>query len=288
MSGLKLRLSRIFRGDGRSLVIAMDHGTGLDTYPPLHDPAAMFEAVVQGGADAVLLSPGLLREYGAHLGSMGIIMRVDGGTTAMSEGTSAKNLLYSVEDALRLGADAVACMGFPGSPWEAQTLANLATLVGQCQRWGVPVMAEMIPGGFADSSSHSPDRVRFAVRVGCEMGADFIKTKFVEPVGEFERVTTHSFKPVLILGGGEPRDDTSLLQDVRRALGAGAAGVAMGRCVWGHPSPRRLVRLLSEAIHHDDAETAIAMTPLSGLGHPPAACPNHAGPLSTQPQRGRR
>lgn len=255
--GLKRRLSRLFGDDGRSLVVAMDHGTGLDVHPALRDPGVVLDAVVRGGADAVLLSPGLLREYGGNLGSLGVILRVDGGSTSLSENGSTKQLLHSVEDALRLGADAVACMGFPGSPCEAQTLANLAALVAEGQRWGVPVMAEMVPGGLGDLSGHTAERVRFAVRIGCELGADLIKTTLVEPLEEFGSVIAHAYKPVLVLGGSRKRDEATLLRDVRLAVAAGAAGVAMGRCLWSDPSPGRLVRLLRDAIHSDDGAAPI-------------------------------
>lgn len=245
------RMSRIFRDDERSLVIAMDHGTGLNVYPDLSDISRVLGAVIEGGADALLLTPGIIKQFSGSFRSVGIIMRVDGGSTELKGDVSAHRLLYSVEDALRLGADAVACMGFPGSEWEAETLANIAALAGQCRNWGVPMMAEMIPGGFVNPSHHTPENVRLAARVGVELGADFIKTKFVEPAEKFREVVEHCYRPVLILGGGHVEDERTLFERVKTALDKGAAGVVMGRMIWRHPAPRLMVRALERLIHHD-------------------------------------
>ena len=143
-----------------------------------------------------------------------------------------------VEDALRLGADAVACMGIPGSACELQTLENLSRLAGSCRSWGVPLMAEMIPGGFADTERHTVEDIRSAVRIGVEAGADFVKTKFVGTAETFRAVIRNSYRPVLVLGGARVDDCRDLLGMVCAVLDAGV-GVVVGRNVWGIPIPGR-------------------------------------------------
>ena len=245
------RMYRIFRGDGRSLVVAIDHGMGLDIYPELVEPDRVLEQVAEGGADAVLITPGLMKRYFHCLKSIGVILRVDGGSSALEGGSTAHKLLYSVEDALRLGADAVACMGFPGSPFETETIENLASLAGQCQNWNVPLMAEMIPGGFASPGRHTIENIRLAVRMGIELGADFIKTKYVGPPERFRQVIEHAYRPVLVLGGEKTSDEKALFSMVRAALDAGASGIAMGRQVWKHPRPRSMVSALNHLIRNN-------------------------------------
>ncbi|MCS6804717.1 MAG: fructose-bisphosphate aldolase [Acidobacteriota bacterium] len=243
------RMYRLFGEDGRSLVVAMDHGGGLNVYPSLSDPGQVIAAVVAGGADAVLTTPGILKHFYHQLKSVGVILRVDGGSSELEGSSGDYRLLYSVEDALRLGADAVACMGFPGSPLEAQTLGNIATLAAQCQRWGMPLMPEMIPGGFTNWSLRTVEATRLAVRIGIELGADFIKTEFVGSVDEFRSVVAHSYRPVLVLGGSRKDDDRALLSMVKQAMDAGASGVVIGRNVWGHPRPQAMVTALHRIIH---------------------------------------
>jgi DhnA family fructose-bisphosphate aldolase class Ia len=251
----KRRMHRIFRENGRSLVVAMDHGGGLDVYPALAKPAAVLETVVSAGADAVLTTLGVVKEFASSLGSAGIVLRVDGGSTQLAQGTFECRLLHSVEDALRAGADAVACMGFPGSPLETQTLCNLALLAGHCHAWQVPLMAEMLPGGLMSSKLRTPENIRLAARIGVELGADFIKTEYVGPAEQFRSVTQHCYRPVLVLGGSKVDDEKTLFSMVRSSLDIGVAGVVMGRNVWGHPRPRAMVQALSRMIHHDASVT---------------------------------
>jgi fructose-bisphosphate aldolase, class I len=245
----KRRMGHIFRPTGRSLVVALDHGTGLDVYPCLRDTRKVLEAVVEAGADAVLTTPGILAHFGASLQGVGVILRADFCGSQLAGEAPAYRLSFSAEDALRMGADAVACMGFPGSPWEAATLGNVAELAGQCHRWAVPLMAEMVPGGFADPSRHTAENLRLAARIGAELGADFIKTKFVGPTVAFREVTQHCYCPVLVLGGERAADGRRLFTAVRDALEAGARGVVIGRNVWAHPRPGLVIRALVQLIH---------------------------------------
>ena len=248
--GKNRRVHRLFGEDGRSLVVAMDHGAGIHVYPELSDPGRVIAQVAGGGADAVLANPGTIRRYSGELKPLGVILRMDGGGSLLSEAPESR-LLYSVEDALRLGADAVACMGFPGTPFEAQTLGNLANLAGQCQNWGMPLMAEVLPGGFSNMELHTPENVQLAARIGVELGADLIKTEFTGSEDSFKPVVENCFRPVLVLGGRKMDDEQALFAMVRSALNAGAAGTVIGRNVWGHRDPRALVEALSHLVHMD-------------------------------------
>ncbi len=244
------RMYRLFRGDGRCLVVAMDHGSTLDVFPALNDTTKVVDAVIAGGADAILTTPGIAREFFDHLKSIGLILRVDGWSADAREKPEC-NLLFSVEDALRLGADAVACMGYVGTPLECQTLGNLAKVAAECHAWGVPLLAEMLAGGFTNPELRTPENTRRAARIGAELGADIIKTEFTGPGGSFQQVTEHCYRPVLVLGGSKRDDDRGLLEMVKSALEAGASGVAIGRNIWGHSDPQALVKALSRLIHHD-------------------------------------
>jgi class I fructose-bisphosphate aldolase len=255
------RMYRIFRDDGRSVVVALDHAVGTDVHPSLSEPARVIDAIAAGGADAILTTAGVVKQFPHHLKSLGVILRADGGNSQLEGGVPDHRLMHSVEDALRLGADAVGCMGFPGAPLEARTLQILASLAGECQRWGVPLMAEMLPGGFTDFSLHTAENIRLAVRIGVELGADFIKTEFTGSAESFRQVTENCYRPVLVLGGGR-MDELALFGMVKTAMEAGAAGAVIGRNIWGHPRPQAMVSALNLLIHHD-ASVDEAMDELS-------------------------
>ncbi|MEL7609551.1 MAG: fructose-bisphosphate aldolase [Bacillota bacterium] len=243
------RLRRIFAADGKTVIVAMDHGTALPVNPALDRTGEILEAVVRGGADAVLVSYGIAKKYADILGDIGVIVRADGGYSSLSGANGYPRLLHSVEDALRVGADAVACNGFPGLPYEADCMKNVSELARQGAEWNVPLMAEMLPGGFGTEVPKTPENVRLAARMGCEYGADIIKTTFAGTTEQFRQVIEASYRPVVVLGGEAVSDLDSLFACIEQSMIAGARGVAIGRNVWKHPNPEAVTRALVELVH---------------------------------------
>lgn len=253
------RLKRIFRENGKTVMIALDHGICMEVNPALDDTADKLKKIVAGGADAILITYGIAAKYADILGDVGVILRLDGGsTTLISEVDEPPRLLYSVEDALRLGADGVVLNSFPGTPCEQDCMKNIADIVRQGSYWGVPVMAEIIPGGFDKRVPHSPENVRLAVRLACEHGADIVKTTFSGTKEEFKQVINASYQPVVVLGGPTVKDLYSLFVVVEDAISVGSAGVAIGRNVWNHEDPEAVVRALVNVVHNGmSAEEAV-------------------------------
>ncbi len=246
------RMYRIFRaGQGgdprRALIVAMDHGLLDGPCKGLEDPGQTIAQVAKGGADAVLTSYGVARHFARELAALGLILRVDGGSTSLGSGSGPGALLYSVEEALRLGADAVAVTAFPGSPQEMGTLKNLASVVGQAHAWGLPVMAEMVPGGFDSAPEYrTPASIALSVRVAAELGADFVKTPYT---AGFEAVTGTCYVPVVILGGAKRGDERDMLVDIKAAVEAGGAGVAIGRNIFQADDPATMVAAVGAILH---------------------------------------
>lgn len=243
---VKHRMRRLFGSDGRIVVLAMDHAAYHGPQPGLERPDRILDAAVGAGVDAVLTTYGVAAQFGDRVGRLGLMLRADGGATRLGSGGMRR--MFSTEDALRVGADAVVCMGLIGGPDEALSLEVLTNLVGQCRPWGLPVMAEMLlqkPQG----QSLMPQDVAFAARVGAELGADIIKTNYVGPVDQYREVIAGCYAPLVVLGGEKTPDPQSMLQSVAEALGAGAAGVAIGRNVWQHPNPEGMARALVSIVH---------------------------------------
>ncbi len=242
------RLERLFGKDGKVVIIAMDHGLGLDVLPALNDTGEVISKIAEGGADAVLTTFGIAQRYEKELRDLGLILRLDGANTMLSK-NPAGTLIYSVDEALELGADAIACMGFPGASNEQETLANLAELSSDARRWGIPLLAEMLPGGFEGSVEQSVENIRLAARAGSEHGANIIKTTFAGSAEEFRSVIDGAFAPVVVLGGAHKKDLNGLMEVIEQAMEAGAAGVAIGRNVWRHPHPDKVTRALVDIVH---------------------------------------
>lgn len=258
----KHRWNHIFREDGRTLIVAMDHAAIFGVTPGLEEPAEVIRKIRAGGADAILTTYGVATRFAEQIGDLGVILRIDGGTTRMTEEPAPLRLVYSVADALRAGADAVGVMGFPGSRFESHALPYLAEVVAQAAEWNVPVMAEALPGGFEDPARWwTPEHIASACRIGAELGADFIKTTYTGDVESFQHVVEQAYVPLVVLGGGRSKEPRDLLQGISDAMDAGASGVAMGRNIYRYAEPERLTAAVA-AIIHEDATVEAA------LGHP--------------------
>ena len=242
-------MRRVFRPGGKALIVAMDHALFMNVGQSLGDPGQIIGKAVAGGADAVVATFGVARHFGGSFGRAGLILRVDGGPTALFDGEGDWPLLFSVEDAMRLGADGVICMGFPGAACEGATMGNLARLASDCRKWGLLLIAEMIPGGFGRPDLHTPENIAMAARLGAELGADAIKTAYTGSAETFREVTEACYCPVLIQGGERRSSEVEVLSSVRDAVRSGGAGAAIGRNVWQHACPDRFTAALCAVIH---------------------------------------
>lgn len=261
MTGAKTnhRLNHIFRENGKTLIVAMDHGSVFGTMAGLEKPGEVIEKVRRGGADAILTTYGVGKRFVREIGDMGLILRVDGGHSALAPEWGPLQLIYQVQDALRLGADAVGTMGMPGSKFQAQTLPYLSELVGQCAEWNMPVLAEMLPGGFENPETlWTPENVADVCRIGAELGADIIKTAYTGDVDGFARIVEQVYVPIVVLGGSKSDDPRDLLVKIHGAMQAGARGVACGRNIYQWKEPEKMVQAVA-AIIHDGATVDAAL-----------------------------
>ena len=155
--------------------------------------------------------------------------------------------MMEVEDALRLGADGVVVMGLIGTEAEEESLRLLASVAAECDRLGVVLIAEMLPGGLT-ATELSIDQLAVAAHVGAELGADIIKLPYRGPPNEFSSVTSNCYRPVVVLGGPK-REDGNFLDDLSGAMQANAAGVAIGRNIWSDPEPASITAQLAAFVH---------------------------------------
>ncbi len=254
------RIRRIFNADGRAVIVAFDHGLIDGPIPGIERPGDTLRQIVAGGADAILTSFGVATRFADELAPAGLIVRLDGGGTKLgASGPGAQ--FYTVEDALRIGADAVVVSAFPGTPQERETLRTLAHVIAEAHAWGLPVLAEMQPGGFdAGPAFFTVENIALSARVAAELGADWVKVPYAAP---FDRVVETCYVPVVILGGARQDQPEMMLESIRAAGQAGAAGVAIGRNVFQADDPRRMTAAIA-AIVHGGATAGEALAVLKG------------------------
>ncbi|HID86866.1 MAG TPA: fructose-bisphosphate aldolase [Anaerolineae bacterium] len=262
------RSRKIFRDDGRALIVPFDHTPPGGIMSGWEDPAVTLARVIEGGPDAIMTTYGILKQFrGLMAGKVATLLRLDGGMTFFREQWNAYTqwrLLYSVEDALRIGADGVIVMGFFGAECELDTIEIIARVATDCERWNVPLAVEALPcPGPRVKDIYDPEAVAAAARLGAEYGADFIKTYYTGSAESFRRVTACCPVPVLIAGGPKMATDRDVLETAHGMLEGGGAGLFCGRNVWQHRDPAAMTRALSKILH-EGASVDDALEELSG------------------------
>lgn len=248
--GKKIRLERIInRETRRTVIVPMDHGLSMGPIAGLEDMAAMVNKVAEGGANAVVEHKGIVRAgYRGYGRDIGLILHLSG-STSIGPDPHSKTLVASVEEAIRLGADAVSVHVNIGAANEPEQLRALGQVAETCALWGMPLLAMMYPRGPKVTSEHAPEMVAHAARVGAELGADVIKTNYTGDVDSFRKVVRGCPVPVVIAGGPKMSTDEEVLRMAYEAIEAGAIGVSIGRNVFQHRDPTSMVRALARIVH---------------------------------------
>jgi fructose-bisphosphate aldolase/2-amino-3,7-dideoxy-D-threo-hept-6-ulosonate synthase len=261
--GKELRMSRLFRRDSRRLVlITIDHGICIDPMKEINDPAAIIPKVAAGGADAVLLTPGIARlAYREFVNSdTSLMLRIDGTATSIGPDLTNDDLISSVQSALRIGADAVATFGVIGVPREAQLAHKIGMVSDECDRWGMPQLTEVIPSEilthqFQDRADRKwpsdPEVIKYSARVAAELGADIVKGYYTGDPDTFRGVIEYCPVPYVVLSGPAGGDPEVFLKFVQEAIQCGASGVSVGRNVWTYPDPTAITRAICRIVHED-------------------------------------
>jgi fructose-bisphosphate aldolase/2-amino-3,7-dideoxy-D-threo-hept-6-ulosonate synthase len=250
--GKAIRLERILdRKTHRAVIVPMDHGISVGPIDGLIDMPTTVDKVAEGGANAVLGHMGLPmyghRGYGRDIG---LIIHLSA-STSLGPDPNHKVLVTEVEDAIRVGADAVSIHVNVGAEDEAEMLKDLGKTARTCDLWGMPLLAMMYPRGQKVKSEHGVEYVKLAARIGSELGADIVKTNYTGSPETFREVVRGCKVPVVIAGGPKMDTERDLLQMVYDAIGVGGAGVAFGRNIFQAENPTLLVRKLCAIVHKD-------------------------------------
>ena len=250
--GKRIRMERIVdRNSGKTVVVPMDHGVTVGPIPGLVDMCAAVDAVVEGGANAVLGHMGLpLHGHRQSGKDVGLILHLSG-STVWSPDPNAKMLVNTVETALKMGADAVSIHVNVGAESEAEMLRDLGTVSVACMEWGMPLLAMMYTRGKKLKSESDPEAVSHAARIAAELGADLVKVTYTGSARSFRTVTEGCPIPVLIAGGEKAGSDRAVFENVRGALDAGGSGVSIGRNVFQHRDPLHMMRAICAMVHND-------------------------------------
>src|ERR1700754_159421 len=239
--GMQHRLNNVFRADGRTVMLAVDHGY-------FQGPTGGLERVdlaivpLLGDADALMCTRGILRSTIPPGAPRSVVMRASGGPSILRE-LSDEQIAIDIEDAVRLDVDALAVQVFIGSEHESQSIHNMTRLVDAGLRHGIPVMAVTAVGR---DMVRDARYFRLATRICAELGAQLVKTYFVDE--DFATVTAACPVPI-VMAGGKKLPELDALRMAWRAVQEGAAGVDMGRNIFQSHAPNAMLRAVQAVVH---------------------------------------
>ncbi|CAL9347899.1 2-amino-3,7-dideoxy-D-threo-hept-6-ulosonate synthase [Streptomyces sp. enrichment culture] len=258
--GRRLRLRRLYGGDsGRLLIVPLDHSV---TDGPVTGGRRLDDLVGElagSQVDAVVLHKGSLRAVRPGVfRDTSLIVHLSASTVHAAD-PNAKYLVATVEESVRLGADAVSVHVNLGAIEERQQISDMAAVAEACDRWNVPLLAMMYPRGPKIRNPRDPELVAHAVSLAADLGADLVKTMYVGSEAEMLDLTRAAPLPVVAVGGPRAADDSHVVAYVEEVLRGGAAGVAIGRNIFQAPDPGALAARLASVIHADRADRADQM-----------------------------
>jgi class I fructose-bisphosphate aldolase len=277
--GKKARLHRILYrhglGNGTALFLPYDQGLehgprDFAANPAAADPRYILRLAVEGGFNGVALQIGTAEKfYGDYAGEVPLILKLNGKTDILPDAAPLSPLHGSVEDAVRLGADAVGYTLYVGSPAAAADFAQLRRVREDAHRFGLPLIVWAYPRGSAVEAKGGQDsfyQIEYAARTASELGADVVKVNFPQPERRggvpkaYDRevstpdaiaaVVRSAGRTLVVFSGGEKAGDEQMLDRAREAMEAGATGLIFGRNVWQreHDESLRFVARLREIL----------------------------------------
>jgi class I fructose-bisphosphate aldolase len=260
-TGKKARLHRILYtfglANGTALFLPYDQGLehgprDFFANPAASDPRYIARLAVEGGFNGIAVQIGLAEKfYWDYAGEVPLILKLNGKTEIPSDAAALSPTNATVEEAVRLGADAVGYTLYVGSPAQEADFAQYQVVRRDAERWGMPLIVWAYPRGsaIADKGGKSSFyAVDYAARTASELGADMVKVNFPNPAKRagvpapydaafssqeaINAVVRSANRSLLLVSGGEKAGDEAMLEKARQSMEAGATGLIFGRNVW--------------------------------------------------------
>jgi class I fructose-bisphosphate aldolase len=263
-TGKRTRLHRLLYrsgpANGTLLFLPIDQGLehgprDFFANPPAKDPLFQLRIAQEGGFSGIVFHIGLAEKYMQRFaGEVPLILKLNGKTEIPSDEVPISPCVATVEDAVRLGADAVGYTLYVGSARQDEDFAQFRKVREDADRYGMPVIVWSYPRGeFAEARGgrNSLYAVDYAARVASELGADVVKLNMpkINPEKDLTEpkpynnlhvsreeavrmVVESAGRALVVFAGGEMESDEELIAKARIAMDAGATGLIFGRNVW--------------------------------------------------------
>jgi len=265
--GKRTRLYRLLfkygPANGTLLLLPIDQGLehgprDFFPNPDSHDPEYQLRLALEGGYSGIVMHVGLARKYmHQYAGRVPLVLKLNGKTDIPSDAEAFSPQTATVEEAVRLGADAVGYTLYVGSPSQPDDFLQLAEIREDCERLGMPLIIWSYPRGEAIEEKGGRDSlyaIDYAARVALELGADIMKvnlpktdnpqtadqikpydTLSLTPAEAIQKVIDSAGRGMVIVSGGSKQGDKDLLEKAEICMAGGATGLIFGRNMWQRP-----------------------------------------------------
>ena len=223
--------------------------------PDSIDTDWIYRLAVEGNFSGIALHIGLAEKYHKHYaGRVPLLLKINGKTNVPPDDDAFSPLTSSVEDAVRLGADAVGYTLYVGSPAQDIDIAQANEVRRECEKYGMPLVIWSYPRGSAIKAKGGIDSlyaIDYAARVACEIGCDIVKlnepkwdaaaadklpkpynTLQYDDVEGLRKVVKSAGRTLVLVTGGSKLGDDATIQKARAAMEAGCVGLIFGRNMW--------------------------------------------------------
>lgn len=266
-TGKRTRLHRLLYkfgpANGTLLFLPIDQGLehgprDFFPNPAAKDPEFQLRLAKEGNFSGIVYQIGIADKYMSKFaGEVPLVLKLNGKTEIPSDDRPISPLLASVEDAVRLGADAVGYTAYIGSPLQAEDFAQFRKVREDAERYGMPIIVWAYPRGEAINVKGGRDSlyaIDYAARVSLELGADIVKINMPKLNPEKDQAAPKPYntlqisqeeaarmvvesagRQLVLFSGGEMQGEGDIIQKARTAMDAGATGLIFGRNVWQRP-----------------------------------------------------
>ncbi|MCL5986715.1 MAG: hypothetical protein M1371_09185 [Actinobacteria bacterium] len=244
-TGKKIRLKRLFSNNGKLILFAPSHGlTSPEMLEGLYDTRDKLRQAFAGGANAAILSSGYAQLCEDEFGATTSLVIQLCATAARSPKPNYQVQVSSVDEALRLGADAVITFVFLGSDDDAEVIEMVGLIAEQCSKVGMPFIAEAEFPGFYNTQESLREKydlefLKYATRLCEELGADVVAVNWPGSKDSFREIIRCVEVPVIIAGGSK-LNDLEFLEIVEDVRDAGGLGGSIGRNIFEHKDPKAM------------------------------------------------
>ena len=282
--GTKANLARMLNhgalaGTGKMVILPVDQGfehgpaRSFAPNPEGYDPDFHVQLAIDSGCNAYAAPLGFIEAVAdKYAGQIPLILKLNNSDTLAKVEQPCSAVTGSVEDALRLGCSAIGYTIYPGSGFRNQMYEDLRQLILEAKNVGLPTILWAYPrgAGLSKDGETAADVSAYAAQIAAQLGAHVIKIKppkdhieqpEAKKVFEKYNIPTKTMadrvrhcvqsafngKRIVIFSGGESKETSALLEEIKQLAEGGAFGSIMGRNAFQRPKAEA-VKLLQDVM----------------------------------------